>query len=196
MKRNLVLTILIYALAAFSSEVKFALLGLDDAGKNAVELVQSQLSGQAEFVERSDIGAIHQEHFLLQQFGTAKLARQFTGADIFIAVQKNILTAFETRYGFRLAYRKLSSDLNSASAEIKAEILKWKYSGKDFFKHKIISFAGIRNNLHSSLASDAETYSRSTFIVMKSPISLALLSRLLGKLQRSFGELLPETRYI
>ena len=138
MKRNLVLTILIYALAAFSSEVKFALLGLDDAGKNAVELVQSQLSGQAEFVERSDIGAIHQEHFLLQQFGTAKLARQFTGADIFIAVQKNILTAFETRYGFRLAYRKLSSDLNSASAEIKAEILKWKYSGKDFFKHKII----------------------------------------------------------
>ena len=160
MKRNLVLTILIYALAAFSSEVKFALLGLDDAGKNAVELVQSQLSGQAEFVERSDIGAIHQEHFLLQQFGTAKLARQFTGADIFIAVQKNILTAFETRYGFRLAYRKLSSDLNSASAEIKAEILKWKYSGKDFFKHKIISFAGIRNNLHSSLASDAETYSR------------------------------------
>ena len=160
MKKILFLTILFCTLAAFSSEVKFALLGLDDAGKNAVELVQSQLSGQVDFVERSDISAINQEHFLLQRFGSAKLARLFTGADIFIAVQKNILTAFETRYGFRLAYRDLSADLDSASAEIKAEILKLKSSGKDFFKKRIISFAGIRNNLHSSLLPQAETFSR------------------------------------
>ena len=159
MKKILFLTIFFCTLATFSSEVKFALLGLDDAGKNAVELVQSQLSGQVDFVERSDISAINQEHFLLQRFGSAKLARLFTGADIFIAVQKNILTAFETRYGFRLAYRDLSADLDSASAEIKAEILKLKSSGKDFFKKRIISFAGIRNNLHRSLAGKAEKYS-------------------------------------
>ena len=160
MKKILVLTIFFCTLAAFSSEVKFALLGLDVAGKNAVELVQSQLSGVVDFVERSDISALDQEYFLLQRFGSAKLARLFTGADIFIAVQKNILTAFETRYGFRLAYRDLSADLDSASAEIKAEILKLKSSGKDFFKRRIISFAGIRNNLHSSLLPQAETFSR------------------------------------
>ena len=160
MKKILFLTIFFCTLAAFSSEVKFALLGLDDAGKNAVELVQSQLSGQVDFVERSNIGDIRQEQYLIQQFGSAKLARLFTGADIFIAVQKNILTAFETRYGFRLAYRDLSADLDSASAEIKAEILKLKSSGKDFFKRRIISFAGIRNNLHNSLLPQAETFSR------------------------------------
>ena len=160
MKKILFLTILFCTFAVFSSEVKFALLGLDDAGKNAVELVQSQLSGQVDFVERSDISAIDQEHFLLQQFGSAKLARLFTGADIFIAVRNNTMTAFETRYGFRLAYRDLSSDLESAGREIKTEILKLKSSGKDFFKRRIISFAGIRNNLHNSLLPRAENYSR------------------------------------
>ena len=160
MKKVLLLTILFCTFAVFPGEVKFALLGLDIAGKNAVELVQSQLSGQVDFVERSDISAIDQEHFLLQRFGSAKLARLFAGADIFIAVQKNILTAFETRYGFRLAYRDLSADLDSTSVEIKAEILKLKSSGKDFFKRRIISFAGIRNNLHNSLFPRAENYSR------------------------------------
>ena len=138
---------------------KFALTGLDDAGKNAVELVQSELVGSVEFVERSNIGDIRQEQLLLQQFGIAKLARQFTGADIFIAVQNNTLTAFETRYGFRLAYRKLSADFEKSTAEIKQEILKWNNAGKDFFKKRIISFAGIRNNLHRSLAPKAEKYS-------------------------------------
>lgn len=160
MKKILVLTIFFCSLAAFSSEVKFALLGLDDAGKNAVELAQAQLSGQTEFVERADMSAINQEHFLLQQFGIARLARKFSGADIFIAVRNNTMTAFETRYGFRLAYRDLSSDLESAGREIKAEILKHNSSGKDFFKKRIISFAGIRNNLHNSLALQAETFSR------------------------------------
>ena len=160
MKKILVLTIFFCSLAAFSSEVKFALLGLDDAGKNAVELAQAQLSGQIEFVERADTSAINQEHFLLQQFGIARLARKFSGADIFIAVRNNTMTAFETRYGFRLAYRDLSSDLESAGREIKAEILKHNSSGKDFFKKRIISFAGIRNNLHNSLALQAETFSR------------------------------------
>ena len=160
MKKILVLTIFFCSLAAFSSEMKFALLGLDDAGKNAVEFAQTQLSGQTEFVERADMSTINQEHFLLQQFGIARLARKFSGADIFIAVRNNTMTAFETKYGFRLAYRDLSADLDSASAEIKAEILKLKSSGKDFFKRRIISFAGIRNNLHSSLLPQAETFSR------------------------------------
>ena len=138
---------------------KFALTGLDDAGKNAVELAQSNLAGSVEFVERSNIGDIRQEQLLLQQFGIAKLARQFTGADIFIAVQNNTLTAFETHYGFRLAYRQLPANLESATAEIKQEILKWNNAGKDFFKKRIISFAGIRNNLHRSLSREAEKYS-------------------------------------
>ena len=138
---------------------KFALTGLDDAGKNAVELVQSELVGSVEFVERSNIGDIRQEQLLLQQFGIAKLARQFTGADIFIAVQNNTLTAFETRYGFRLAYRQLPANLESATAEIKQEILKWNDAGKDFFKKRIISFAGIRNNLHRDFAKPAAKYS-------------------------------------
>ena len=114
MKKILVLTIFFCSLAAFSSEMKFALLGLDDAGKNAVEFAQTQLSGQTEFVERADMSTINQEHFLLQQFGIARLARKFSGADIFIAVRNNTMTVFETRYGFRLAYRDLSSDLESA----------------------------------------------------------------------------------
>ena len=160
MKKVLALTIFFCTLAAFSSEVKFALLGLDDAGRNAVEFAQSQLSGQAEFVERAEMSTINQEHFLLQQFGIARLARKFSGADIFIAVRNNTLTAFETRYGLRLAYRNLSSDLESAGREIQAEILKHNSSGKDFFKKRIISFASIRNNLHRSLLPRAETFSR------------------------------------
>ena len=160
MKKILVLTIFFCSLAAFSSEVKFALLGLDDAGKNAVELAQSQLSGQTEFVERADMSAINQEHFLLQQFGIARLARKFSEADIFIAVRNNTMTAFETRYGFRLAYQNLSSDLESACKEIKAVVLKYNSPAKDFFKKRIISFAGIRNNLHSSLSTKVETFSQ------------------------------------
>ena len=159
MKKILFLTILFCTFAVFSSEVKFALLGLDDAGKNAVELVQAELAGSIEFVERSNIGDIRQEQYLIQQFGIARLARCFAGADIFIAVQNNTLTAFETRYGFRLAYRKLSADFEKSTAEIKQEILKWNNAGKDFFKKRIISFAGIRNNLHRSLAGKAEKYS-------------------------------------
>ena len=138
---------------------KFALVGLDDAGKNAVELVQSELADTINFVERSSIRNIMQEHFLLQQFGIAKLARQFTGADIFIAVQNHTLTAFETRHGFRLAYQKLSSDLEAASREIKQEILKWNKIDKDFSTFRIISFAGIRNNVHRDFAQKTAQYS-------------------------------------
>ncbi len=138
---------------------KFALTGLDDAGKNALELVVTELAGSVEFVERSNISDVQQEQFLIQQFGVAKLARLFTGADIFIAVQNNTLTAFETRYGFRLSHRQLSADFEKSTAEIKQEILKWKDAGKDFFNQRIISFAGIRNNLHSSLSQKAEKYS-------------------------------------
>jgi len=159
MKKILVLTIFFCSLATFSSEVKFALLGLDVAGKNTVELVQSQLSGQVDFVERNNIGDIHQEQYLIQQFGIARLARQFAGADIFIAVHNNTLTAFETRYGFRLSYRQLSADFEKSTAEIRQEISGLKNSGRDFFKKRIISFAGIRNNLHRSLAGKAEKYS-------------------------------------
>ena len=152
---------------------KFALTGLDDAGKNAVELVQSELSGSVEFVERSNIGDIRQEQLLLQQFGIAKLARQFTGADIFIAVQNNTLTAFETRFGFRLAYKKLTSDSESASREIKREILKWNNIGKDFFKKRIISFAGIRNNLHRDFVQQAAAHSATiTLAINQTPAIL------------------------
>ncbi len=159
MKKILFAIFITFCLIPVFGSVNFAVTGLDDSGKNAVELVQAELAGSIEFVERSNIGDIRQEQYLIQQFGIARLARCFAGADIFIAVQNNTLTAFETRYGFRLAYRKLSADFEKSTAEIKQEILKWNNAGKDFFKKRIISFAGIRNNLHRSLAGKAEKYS-------------------------------------
>ena len=159
MKKFLFSIFMTFSLIPVFGSVNFAVTGLDDSGKNAVELVQAELAGSIEFVERSNIGDIRQEQYLIQQFGIARLARCFAGADIFIAVQNNTLTAFETRYGFRLAYRKLSADFEKSTAEIKQEILKWNNAGKDFFKKRIISFAGIRNNLHRSLAGKAEKYS-------------------------------------
>ena len=159
MKKFLFSIFITFCLIPVYGSVKFAVTGLDDSGKNAVEFVQAELAGSIQFVERSNIGDIRQEQYLIQQFGIARLARCFAGADIFIAVQNNTLTAFETRYGFRLAFRQLSADFEKSTAEIKQEILKWNNAGKDFFKKRIISFAGIRNNLHRSLAGKAEKYS-------------------------------------
>ncbi len=137
--------------------LRFALLGLDDSGMNLADLVQSELSEEVEFVERGSIGDIQQEHIVSQHFGIARLAREFTGADVFIAIEKESMTAFETRHGFRLNYLELPNDMTAAASAIKTELLKLNTDSHDFYSRRIVSFAGVRNNLGWTLDDKAKT---------------------------------------
>lgn len=138
--------------------LRFALLGLDDSGRNLADIVQAELADELEFVERGSVGDIQQEHIVSQQFGMARLARQFSGADVFVVVDRQSMTAFETCHGFRLSYQTLAipDDMATSTAEIKSELRKLNTAMQDFYRRRIISFAGVRNNLGWSLNSKAK----------------------------------------
>lgn len=156
MKFYLLFYLMFFLVFSVIGQTSIALIGIGEAAQRVADLAIAEFASEFLFVERQGIDDIISEVELQQKFAENTLARKISGATLLAVIKDEndrcSLTIFETNYGFKLVYKKLSIDDISALQELR------RYLNISLEKHtlsdsvRFVSIAGVRNNLHYSLA--------------------------------------------